>query len=180
MDNPMAFRRLWVREPRHSLNNLAEMCYLYRRTRRVTHKAGVGRAEATFARGFDKSFSLRGPTGLSCWRMFSPSAHPPPSSTRLPSSHSTGRPPPRSRVACLGSGPLGIGPSPRQHRLRCCCCQPRLLPRRLLPVQPPPQRSPLAAPAHPAVSMKVSHVQQCKLSCLNLEMRCVEGWWSRG
>ena len=29
----MAFRRFWVKEPRHSENISAEMCYLYRRTR---------------------------------------------------------------------------------------------------------------------------------------------------
>ena len=31
----LAFRRFWVQEPRHSENRLAEMCYLYRRTRHM-------------------------------------------------------------------------------------------------------------------------------------------------
>ena len=30
----LAFRRLWVKEPRHSENMLAEMCYLYYRRMR--------------------------------------------------------------------------------------------------------------------------------------------------
>ena len=29
----LAFRRFWVKEPRHSENKIAEMCHLYRRTR---------------------------------------------------------------------------------------------------------------------------------------------------
>ena len=37
----LAFRRFWVKEPRHSENTLAEMCYLYRRTYRWRYDTTV-------------------------------------------------------------------------------------------------------------------------------------------
>ena len=40
----LALRRFWVEEPRHSENNLAEMCHLYRRTRQAWERGNGVRA----------------------------------------------------------------------------------------------------------------------------------------